>query len=85
MAFGTQSMTPEAARTAMCSVPLPACLQSIDCETLERVLEQRFGLRVPVHALSNCTMVRVSVHLHTDIEDIIALGEAILACAQEQG
>ena len=84
MAFGTESITPESARTAMCSVPLPASLQGIDCLKFEHEFDQRFGLRVPMHALSNQTMVRVSIHLHTELEDIFALGEAIMACAQEQ-
>ena len=84
MAFGTESITPEAARTAMCSVPLPASLQGIDCLKFEHDFDQRFGLRVPMHALSDQTMVRVSIHLHTELEDILALGEAIVACAQEQ-
>ena len=38
-----------------------------------------------MHALSDQTMVRVSIHLHTELEDILALGEAILACAQQVG
>ena len=69
----------------MCSVPLPESLQGIDCLKFEHEFDQRFGLRVPMHALSNQTMVRVSIHLHTELEDILALGEAILACAQEAG
>jgi isopenicillin-N epimerase len=84
MAFGTESITPESARTAMCSVPLPASLQGIDCLKFEHDFDQRFGLRVPMHALSDQTMVRVSIHLHTELEDIFALGEAIMACAQKQ-
>jgi len=84
MAFGTESITPESARTAMCSVPLPASLQGIDCLKFEHDFDQRFGLRVPMHALSDQTMVRVSIHLHTELEDIFALGEAIMACAKEQ-
>ena len=84
MAFGTESITPDAARTAMCSVPLPESLQSIDCLKFEHELDQRFGLRVPMHALSAQTLVRVSIHLHTELDDILALGEAILLCAREQ-
>ena len=84
MAFRTESITPDAARTAMCSVPLPKSLQGIDCLKFEHDFDQRFGLRVPMHALSGQTMVRVSIHLHTELQDILALGEAILTCAQEQ-
>ena len=84
MAFGTESITPDAARTAMCSVPLPESLQSIDCLKFEQELDQRFSLRVPMHALSAQTLVRVSIHLHTELDDILALGEAILLCAREQ-
>ena len=83
LAFGTTSITPESSRTAMCSVPLPASLQQVDCLSFERQLDQRFGLRVPIHVLSGCTMVRVSIHLHTELDDVIALGEAILQCADE--
>lgn len=83
MAFGTQSITPDSARTAMCSVPLPESLQGIDCLKFEHEFDQRFGFRVPMHALSDQTMVRVSIHLHTELEDILALGEAILACANK--
>ena len=82
MAFGTESITPESARTAMCSVPLPASLQGIDCLKFEHDFDQRFGLRVPMHALSDQTMVRVSIHLHTELEDIFALGEASWRCAR---
>ena len=49
----------------------------------EHEFDQRFGFRVPMHALSDQTMVRVSIHLHTELEDILALGEAILACANK--
>ena len=81
MAFGTEASLQSPPEPQCVRVPFSTSLQGIDCLKFEHDFDQRFGLRVPMHALSDQTMVRVSIHLHTELEDIFALGEAIMACA----
>ncbi len=79
-ALGVPHPAPDAMLGSLAAVPLPADVSpGLDAEALHHALHDADRIEVPVVPWAGGRLVRISAHLHNDLDDVARLADALTA------